>query len=385
MKKKILFIIPEYSHGGTNKSLENLLHFLDKEKYEINIYCLYEDGEEYYKKKFEPYIIKKSRIYYLLHDNVVTRKIIGAYNRISGRDIMVWVNKREVKLLQDNNNYDYVVAFQEGSATMFTSLFSTNINKIAWIHWFYGTSIINNYDVDNDFITYSNFEKIVCVSDKAADAFVDKIPKLRKRVDSIYNLLDTKYIISQSYIPINDRCFVRKKFTIVSIGRIAWGKQLHLIPKILSETLKKTTQKDIVWYIIGEGLNAKKALDDNLKKYGMENHVKHIGERNNPYNYIAQSDLLVCPSASESFSYVINEAKILHIPVLSNDFPVAKEMIDERCGFICPIEEMGTLLAKIIDNKDGIYTKVIEDIKVFEYDNSSIVKKIENLFNVNVH
>ena len=44
---KLLFIIPEYSHGGTNKSLENLLALLDHTKYEVSIYCLYEDGGDY--------------------------------------------------------------------------------------------------------------------------------------------------------------------------------------------------------------------------------------------------------------------------------------------------------------------------------------------------
>ena len=44
MKKKILFVIPEYSHGGTNKSLESLLSAIDEKRYEISIFSLYEDG-----------------------------------------------------------------------------------------------------------------------------------------------------------------------------------------------------------------------------------------------------------------------------------------------------------------------------------------------------
>lgn len=40
--KCILFVIQEYSHGGTNKSLENKLSLVDKSKYDISIY-LYED------------------------------------------------------------------------------------------------------------------------------------------------------------------------------------------------------------------------------------------------------------------------------------------------------------------------------------------------------
>ena len=112
--KKILFVIPEYSQGGTNKSLENLLSLIDKNKYDIKIFCIYEDGGDYYKKVFAPYIIEKSRLYYILHDNVVTRKAMGIYNRITKRNnfsyllnnyfpkIFILINK--IKLLKIFNH-----------------------------------------------------------------------------------------------------------------------------------------------------------------------------------------------------------------------------------------------------------------------------------------
>ena len=60
MKKKILFVIPDFYIGGTNKSLENLLLLIDSNIYEIRIFSLYEDGDSYYKEKvFKQYLIKK--------------------------------------------------------------------------------------------------------------------------------------------------------------------------------------------------------------------------------------------------------------------------------------------------------------------------------------
>lgn len=60
MKKKILFVIPDFYIGGTNKSLENLLLLIDSNIYEIRIFSLYEDGDFYYKEKvFKPYLIKR--------------------------------------------------------------------------------------------------------------------------------------------------------------------------------------------------------------------------------------------------------------------------------------------------------------------------------------
>ena len=132
--KKILFVIPEYSHGGTNKSLENLLSFLDKNKYEISIYSMYEDGGDYYKEIFKPYIIKKSRLYYWLHDNVVTRKFMGLFNKVTRRDNFSWLYKREANIIQNKHNYDAIIGFQEGAATQFVSYVKNVKQKIAWIH-----------------------------------------------------------------------------------------------------------------------------------------------------------------------------------------------------------------------------------------------------------
>lgn len=134
--KRLLFVIPEYSHGGTNKSLENLFHFIDKEKYEVSIYSLYEDDGRLYKDIFAPYTVKKSTLYYLLHDNKITRKAMGATMKLSSKTNFNWLYKREAKLLQKQYNFDTVIAYQEGTPTLFTSYFSKP-KKISWIHYDY--------------------------------------------------------------------------------------------------------------------------------------------------------------------------------------------------------------------------------------------------------
>ena len=90
-----------------------------------------------------------------------------------------------------------------------------------------------------------------------------------------------------------------------------------------------------------------------------------------------QADLVVCTSSSESFSYVLAEAKILHTPVLSNDFPVAYEVVDDSTGWIA----MPRVLTRIINNIDGEYDRKKTSIMNYEYLNQEILQKIEILFN----
>lgn len=376
--KKILFVIPDFWLAGTNKSLENLLSVLDENKYDISILSLNNDGDDYVKQQFKPYLVKPSIRYYFFSQNYYTRKVFNLLT-LKKEKVKYAIQKKELDNLCRRYNYDYIIAYSEGIVTSLVADINVSSKKIAWIHWFYGSGVINNCDIKKDSFTYSHFDNIVCVSKKAAEAFEISIPSLSCKVKYIYNALDTKKIIEQGNVAVNDLNINNKTFIIVSVGRMAWGKQLHLIPLILSEALEKSKNKEVFWYIIGEYVNSQDEYEKNLREHKMEGNVIHLGVRDNPYPYIKQADLLVCPSIAESFSYVINEAKVLHTPVMANDFPVAYEMLNDMTGIVCPVSNMGRKLAELIDNENGEYSKVKDGVQSFVYDNHAIIKQIDDL------
>ena len=374
--KHLLFVIPEYSHGGTNKSLENLLGLIDKSKYDISIYCLYEDGGEYYKKLFAPYILKKSWLYYWLHDNVYTRKLMGLYNKVTKRDNFAWLYKREANQIQRSQGFNTAVAYQEGTATQFVTYMPQGIRKIAWIHCDYGERARGVRIKEGE--VYAGFNHVVCVSDTAQKSFCGLYPEYGGKTHSIYNLLDVEGIRAEAQRETDEPVRSDCRFKMVSIGRLNGVKQFDRIPMVAYE-LKKMSKRPFCWYIIGEG--AEKAnVKAEIEKYSVEDEVRLLGAKDNPYPYIKQANLLACTSSSESFSYVIAEAKILHTPVISNDFPVAYEVVDENTGWIANLKDMPELLARIIDDVDGIYHKKKESISNYEYNNDKIIQQIDQLF-----
>lgn len=376
MKKKILFVIPEYSHGGTNKVLENLLSFLDKKKYDINIFSLYEDGGNYYKNVFAPYIVKKSGLYYFLHDNVVSRKIMGLYNKITKKNNYTWLYKREANMLQSKHHYNTIIAYQEGAATTFVSYITDNVKKIAWVHCDY-RNWASEERKKRDIYIYEQYHKIVCVSETAKNNFSTVFPKYQEKTITVYNVQNRETIIQMSNQSVDIPNYDDRKFNIISVGRLSPVKQFDKIPSIISSMGQDIINR-IHWYIIGAGQQDETILNE-IRKHGMEKVVIPLGAKNNPYPYFKQSDLYVCTSLSESLPTVIIEAEILRTPVLSNCFPSAGEAVDRRCGWICSIDEMPVIIKNIINNKDGIYTKVKKSIVNYEYDNKSIIKQIEEL------
>ena len=370
--KKVLFVIPEYSFGGTNKSLENLLVLLDNQKYDISVYCLYEDGGEYYKKVFAPYILKKSRMYYWLHDNFYSRKIMGLVNKIMKRDNFTFLYKYEARYLQKKYGFDVVVAYQEGKTTEFGTYFH-DVKRIAWVQCDY-PQLVGKVRYETDKAHYEVYDRIVCVSDYTASSFQSFFNLKGEKVVGIHNTLDSKRL----KVMADEECseYDRSFFNVVSIGRLHEEKQFEKIPQIVSQI---QTSKPFRWYIIGSGPD-ESLIREEIEKFQLQKKVFLLGMTDNPYPYIKNADLVAMTSRTESFSYVIAEAKFLHVPVLSTDFPVAYEVLDESCGWIVSLQDFPFLMNRIIENEDGMYNKKRALSEYYQYSNQAILEQIDNLF-----
>lgn len=371
--KKILFVIPEYSHGGTNKSLENLIHFIDKSKFDIRIFCLYEDGETLYKNIFAPFVLSKSLLYILAHDNRFTRKIMGCLMKFFHGISFKWLYKYEANRLQNKYKFDTVIAFQEGDSTVFVSEIKQVENKIAWIHCDYLNRLSSMDNQTSEYTLYKSFHHIVSVSKTAVNSFCKVYPELSNHTTCIFNTIDTNFILNKSLV-CTDIEFNSDSFNILSVGRFVEIKQFHLIPLIVSELLK-LTKCNFCWYVIGDGEDKNK-VEESITSLKLSRYIKLLGSKGNPYPFFKNADLHVCLSKSESFSYTIAESKILHIPVLCNKIPVAKEVVSESEGWTCDIQSMANILKTIIEDTNGIYTNVKRTLSAYTYDNESIVQKL---------
>ena len=381
MKKKILFVIPDFYIGGTNKSLENLLLLIDNNKYEIRIFSLYEDGDFYYKEKvFKPYLIKKSIFYRLFHDHFLFRKFSTLASLLFRCNASRFLHKFEINRIQKKENFDSVIAYQESSATICVSMLRNCSNRIAWVHCelrYWLQDLVKGRKLE-DAGDYSKYDKIICVSESARQSFLSLYPQLSDKVMFIYNSVDDNQIKEladdvKANVPFSDNTF-----NILSVGRFSPTKQFDLIPKIVSE-LKKITSKPFCWYIIASTEECLQDMLEKIEKYDVSREVILLGAKDNPYPYFKKSDLFVCTSESESFSYVIAESKVLHVPVLCNDIPVAKEVVSDEEGWISSIADMPGTLSRIIDKNNGIYTSVKEKILNYQYNNHEILKKFEDI------
>lgn len=381
--KKILIITPSFSHGGTNRSLINMLGMLNNKDLNIEIFSMAHTGP--YKEIFQKYNLLPENKFLTTFNSF---KTITKSEKFHMRLVRFFIRLYEKVILQDDlkriykkagdklskRNYDIVISFQEGKSTEF-ALFIKSPKHIAWVRCNYLKYIeIAERDETN---IYDKYDNIVAVSNYTAKILKSCFPQLEERICAIHNLINYKKIIEQSKQSVDDNQFKIQPFTIVSIGRMDPVKRFDSIPEMAAK-LKKAGIP-FAWYIIGDGAGEKEKIRTKIAEYNLSDCVILLGEKNNPYPYIKKSSVLVCPSLSEACPNVVNEARILHIPVISADFPSATEFINNGTnGFVASLDKIPEILMQLFFNKK-LYETIQNNISDYVYDNSAIKSKISML------
>lgn len=382
-KTKILFVVPGFSLGGTTTALASMLNCKFADDYDIDVFAItrrdcnlppivshdigsnglttayYGDFSRFQKKEKVKYLFVK-----------LLKQIQGCSEKLEH-----WVTKTTIKKIERKKHYDVVVGFQELLATQFTSHFKCP-RKIAWIHCDYASTYGEEVD---ELDLYSRFEKVVCVSQFTRQGFVGRYPSLADKTVAIHNIFDAKSVIKRSKAPIDDPRFDISRFTIISLGRVHDVKRFYLIPEIAAQ-LKKASL-DFRWYILGSAdiPDELKRFSDAVHQYSVENEVVFLGGKSNPYPYLKAADLMVTVSKSEACPMIFNEAKILHVPVLSSDFGSAFEFIEQgKDGYISSLENLPQKLLDLANHPDLLAS--IRNNQVLFDSNSTILGQLTDLF-----
>lgn len=387
--KNILFVITSFRHGGTNKSLENLLSLLDTEKYQVDVFAMEHYGPYESKLPYCTILPKDKWLHALIAQfrdtkgitklSSITLKVLRKLMTSLGMNLSEYLYKNAIHSISKNKSYDTVIAFSEGAPTAFAQHFKAP-NKIAWIHCDYESYMLLNNHPDETKM-YQAYQSIVCVSDFTKDRFCKIIPSLSCKACAIHNVINVSEVKHLSEKIINEKYYNEDVFNIVSVGRINIIKRFDEIPQIARTLLDKGYKFN--WILIGpEGEpHEQKCLLENIKKYRVQDTFIWLGAKDNPYSYMANSDLLVMTSLSEACPYVLNEAKILELPVITTDYGSATEFIDNGVnGIITPIENIANEIEKIISDK-GFYKTLKQNLRTNGYENKVILDKFNALIN----
>lgn len=324
--KKVLFLINTLSGGGAEKVLVDLVNILPISQYQVTIVTLY--GGIHEKR---------------LPNNVTYRCLIKSSNSFIRKwGVIFFCKMVPYKLFARlflRGEYDVKVAYLNGFPTrVLAEDPDKNARKITFVHSdfskYYGMEKI--YKTREDCLKeYKAFDEVCFVAKAAKDGFFSSIGKL-DNAKVVHNVIDVETVRQLSLQPIDEK-YETRGLRIITVGRLVKVKAFERLINI-SSYLKQSDIEHEIW-ILGEG-ELHGELETMIKKQGVSEHVKLLGFKSNPYQYVINADLYVCSSLYEGYSTSVAEALALGIPVLTTQCSGMDEILhDGEFGTIVKNEE----------------------------------------------
>lgn len=221
----------------------------------------------------------------------------------------------------------------------------------------------NNYIKKKIFKTILKLADTIIVNSNEFQKEIKKKFSVRSVV--IYNPLNKQEIIRQANKKVNFPFFdkTKKSLKIINIGRFTDQKDHLTLLKSVNEIKNKIKFKLL---IIGRGINLNK-INFFIKNNNLENFVKIINFKKNPFPYLKKADLFVLTSVFEGLPNVLLESATLKKFIISTNCPTGpKEILKNgRLGILCKIKDHKNISKEIIRYHKN--KKSLDKIKVKTY------------------
>lgn len=340
MKKNILIITGTLGGGGAEKVLETTLKFWDYTKYSVTLLVICNHNNLHQ-------INNNVNIVYL--NKIIPKSYFNTF--LHFHKLSLFYFSMRINSIFKDEKFDSIISFSEGSALLCHSLMTNRTeNNITWVHcdmsrymWF---SFMYNSEAEIKGI-YKKMSHIVCVSESAKYGFIQRFGNLRQ-LTFIYNLIDKNVIRTRSL----ETKIRKNKFTIVSCGRFVAIKRFDRVIEIAK--LIKEWGYDAEFWIIGKGNELEQKLKLLSVEYGLNEYVRFLGFKSNPYPYIKECDVLLVTSDSEAYPTIICEALCLGKTIISTPVPGCIELLKDGVGIISKFDNVSIAkdLEKLINSKE---------------------------------
>ncbi len=381
--KKVLFVLPSVGLGGTATSLLNLLSLWDSDEYEADLFLMQHAGPFLQRAKtlrllpeeriISSVLCNKSELKKKGLSALLIRIAFTMAHRIYGvRRTTRWFYQKSARKL--SGKYDVVVAYQESQATEYAQYIEAP-SRVAWCHMDYH-AFSRGKSVSEQKHLYDQYGAIACVSKIVKQSMIDNLHIPASKLQVVYNTIPPLYI--RETAEEEGEPIPTSKFTFVSSGRFVRRKRFDRIIKAAAALRDKSI--DFRWYLLGDGeeyATIKQAVSD----CGLEDHVILTGAKSNPFRYIGKADCFVMTSESEGQPMVLNEAMTLGVPVITTEFPSAKEVVRHGVNaLISPNtdDDLVQTVLRFVDDK-AIRDTITQGAISFRYDNDTILRQIVDL------
>ena len=321
MKKKMIINMSKLSIGGMEKALVDLLNNSDFiKKFDITLMLVYNVKNNYLNQI--PNEVKVE-VLYNKEWNLIGKIISGI---------------KMLKKLLFPKQYDCSICYPHQHGILATITRKESKNNIIFIH----TDLLKSRtDCELNSlmkkVKFEKFKKVICVSECAKNSFLKLYPNYLGKIVVANNYINGEDIINKSKLKLND---IVKKDIVTFINVARHDDDTKKISRIINSVKRlNDEQYNFRVILVGDGVDHQKYIDMIEK-----NNIKNIiltGSKSNPFPYYNISDAFVFSSAYEGYGIVLNEARVLNIPIITSDVADAKAITEEGYGILCENSENG--------------------------------------------
>ncbi len=390
MKKRLLFVMESMKSGGGERSLLSLLQLIDYRKYDVDLMLFEPSGLFFDMIPEQVNIVSLGKMYDVFTKPFVQsiktfllRFRLGmALNRLRytrtvnqkevpelERDQRAWKYLRPV-FAKPTTRYDAAIGYLEGKPNFFVADCADAKVKIAYIHNDYSKL---GLDASNDAKLFRKFDRIVTVSDECKNVLKETFPEFAEKFCVVENITSPK-ILSKMAADFPEE-FKKKsnEKIILTVGRISQQKGYDTAIDA-AEILDKKGY-DFKWFSIGKG-ELREEFEKRISEKNLEGKFIFLGERANPYPYIAACDIYAQTSYYEGKSIAIDEAKILAKPILATKFSTVYDQLEDGVTALLADIDAASVAEKMeLIFAEDFSKKLSENLKKIKLGNEEEIEK----------
>ena len=139
------------------------------------------------------------------------------------------------------------------------------------------------------------------------------------------------------------------KYDIIFLGRFSPPKKPLYAIKIMKAVNEKLPVKCVM---VGDG-ELRTQCEEYIRDNKLAKIIDIVGFQKNPYDFLAQSKILLMPSEWEGFGLAAAEALALGKPVVCSDVGGLREIVDSSCGKLCKkSEDFIEFISLVLEDED---------------------------------